>query len=234
MIKRIWVSFARGARVLVERLGVDLRRSPRDGRTRIWLKSLVGIYDAKALIALDTPWWTFAAAERVEQFLAGRPGARVFEWGSGASSVWLSSRAGIVVSVEHDEGWSEEIAPFLPGNVTLLRVAADRQLGPDPVLSARHGEEGRDFRDYVEAIDHQVGTFDLIVIDGRAREACLDHAVGKLADGGLIVFDNVDRERYRKALNARRDRIDVEWTRGLTPSLPYPTRTAVLRVVAPR
>lgn len=229
-MKRVWVSIARGVRRVVERLGVDLGRRPGDSRRRIWLKSLFGIYDAQALIALDVPWWTFEAAEQVERFLAWRSRARVFEWGSGASSVWLSSRAATVVSIEHDEAWAQQIAPYLPANVTLRIVPTSTPSGPRVVLSRRRGEEGRDFRDYVEAIDDEEGRFDLVIIDGRAREACLGHAVGRLAPGGMIVFDNVDRERYRKALDAHRASLDIAWTRGLTPSLPYPTRTALVRV----
>jgi hypothetical protein len=230
-MKRVWVAIARSVRRGVERLGINLGRQPRDGRWRIWIKSLLAIYDAPALIALDVPWWTFDAADRVERFLAGRAGARVFEWGSGASSVWLASRAGTVVSIEHDAAWAQRIATFLPHDVVLRIVPTTTASGAGVVLSRRRGEEGRDFRDYVEAIDREAGRFDLIIIDGRAREACLDRAIARLTEGGMIVFDNVDRERYRRALDAHRTSLDIEWTRGLTPSLPYPTRTALVRVV---
>ena len=71
--------------------------------------------------------------------------------------------------------------------------------------------------------------FDLIVVAGRAREACLREAGEHLVPGGLIVFDNVDRQRYLDAMAAATD-LAVTITRGLTPCLPYPTRTALLRV----
>ena len=71
------------------------------------------------------------------------------------------------------------------------------------------------------------------MIDGRAREACLARAVDRLAPGGVIVFDNVDRRRYRDAIDALGDSVEVTTTRGLTPALPYPTRTALLRLVQP-
>jgi len=195
---------------------------------RIWLKSLHGIYDVHALVALDVPWWAFGAADSVDGFLAGRPAPRVFEWGSGASSVWLAKRAASVVSVEHDEAWAAEIAQHLPGNVTLRHVVAPDSVEPDAVRSHRRGEENRDFREYVGAIDAQDGAFDLIVIDGRAREACLERAVRRLAPGGLIVFDNTDRRRYRRAIAEHAGAFTVRTMRGLTPALPYPTRTALL------
>lgn len=192
-----------------------------------WILSLLYIYDAESLVQLDLPWWTLDSARRVETFLRGRRDPRVFEWGSGASSVWLSRRAGEVISVEHDPAWYEEMRPLIPSNGSLRLVPALQ--GPRPrVISRKPGFEGLDFSDYVDAIDSTVGDFDLIVIDGRAREACLDKAVTRLAPGGLIVFDNVDRARYRAAIEASHAPLEIRWTRGRTPCLPYPTRTALI------
>ena len=74
------------------------------------------------------------------------------------------------------------------------------------------------------------GDFDLVVVDGRARNACFHRAITRLAPGGVLVFDNVDRQRYRDAIASSPVGVDVEWTRGLTPALPYPTRTALVTV----
>ena len=41
-------------------------------------------------------------------------------------------------------------------------------------------------------------------------------------------FDDVDPRRYRDAIASSPVGVDVEWTRGLTPALPYPTRTALV------
>ena len=114
--------------------------------------------------------------------------------------------------------------------------------GPEPrTPSGKRGFAGLDFTDYVQAADDLAGSFDLVVVDGRAREACLTRAADRLAPEGLVVVDNVDRARYRAAIaelaarltDRRGSRVEVTWTRGLTPSLPYPTRTALLRVRPP-
>ena len=94
------------------------------------------------------------------------------------------------------------------------------------VPSAKPGHEDLDFASYVGAINDVPGIFDLIVIDGRARAACLEAAVGRLADDGLIVFDNSRRRRYRAAIS--RSGLDERYFRGLTPSLPYPEQTSLL------
>ncbi len=181
----------------------------------------------RELVALDTPWWTFEAADVVAAHLAERPEGRVFEWGSGASTAWLSRRAGEVVAVEHDAEWAEQVRPLAGPGVRVLTVPPVPSSDP-AVPSHKPGFEGLDFSAYVAAVDDQDGVFDLVVIDGRAREACLGRAVPHLAEDGLIVFDNVDRRRYRDAIAAQPG-IEVRWTRGLTPSLPYPTRTALIR-----
>jgi predicted O-methyltransferase YrrM len=93
--------------------------------------------------------------------------------------------------------------------------------------SSKEGYENVDFSDYVSAIDTVDGTFDLIVIDGRAREACFASAQKRLGDDGLIVFDNSRRRRYRRHLD-HTELIERKY-RGLTPTLPYPDQTSLLR-----
>jgi len=42
------------------------------------------------LVNLDIPWWTYGAIDAVQQHLESLKGrARLFEFGSGASTVWL-------------------------------------------------------------------------------------------------------------------------------------------------
>jgi predicted O-methyltransferase YrrM len=80
----------------------------------------------------------------------------------------------------------------------------------------------------VGAIDAIPGDFDLIVIDGRAREACFARALPRLAVDGMIVFDNTNRRRYRRAFKNHRDEIAVTMSTGLTPILPWPSTTALV------
>lgn len=198
-------------------------------RWRLWARSLLSVFDVQDFITLDVPWWTFASTQKVEQFLAERPRARVFEWGSGGSTLWLAKRSESVISVEYDGSWADTMEPLLPENVRLVREVPDRLSGaPGEVGSQRMGFRHLNFADYVDAIVCQEGLFDLIVIDGRAREACLGKALTKLADGGVIVIDNTNRRRYRRALRSLPVSMGKEVTRGLTPIVPWPTETTLL------
>jgi predicted O-methyltransferase YrrM len=227
-IKHLYAQSVHGARRALERRGASFSAPPPQKRWRHWAVSLTAIHDPGAMVGLGVPWWTYSAIAEVEAWLLRRRHpVRVFEYGSGASTVWLSRRADEVFSVEHDAGFAQCMAPALTNydNASVRTVRAEPM--PHPVVpSAKPGHVGLDFAAYVGAIDDVPGTFDLIVIDGRARTACLEASVGRLADDGLIVFDNSRRRRYRAAIS--RSGLDERIFRGLTPSLPYPEQTSLL------
>src|SRR4051794_12640897 len=165
---------------------------PRTRRTRHWLYSLTKVHDSVAMVDLDVPWWTYRAIDEVERWLAARPRpARVFEYGSGASTVWLARRSASVTSVEHHQDFARLMAGTLkPIHNATLMVRPPAPSRHPHVSSAKEGYAGLDFAGYVSALDETEGDFDLVVIDGRARERCLDQALPRLAADGLIVFDN--------------------------------------------
>ncbi|HET6153047.1 MAG TPA: class I SAM-dependent methyltransferase [Marmoricola sp.] len=234
-MKSVYVCAMRTLRKALAALGLLalLDRWAARSRTGLWVRSLLSIYDLEDLLPYDVPWWTFKASDEVEAFLAAQPDARVFEWGSGASTAWLSRRAGSVTSVEHDAAWAEIVRPVLPANAVVQVVEpAAAAGGRGEQLSDKPGFEGLDFAAYVDAVGGTDGSYDVIVVDGRARGACFERAIDRLAPGGVLVFDNVDRQRYRDAIAASPVPVEVEWTRGLTPALPYPTRTALVRLRA--
>jgi hypothetical protein len=199
-----------------------------DARWRHWAYSLTKVHDSLAMARLDVPWWTYDAIRAIDAWLVRRSGAtRVFEYGSGASTLWLARRATEVHSVEHHRGFGEmmqdEVAALDHVRLSIVEpVPSTRPAVP----SAKEAHHGLDFADYVAAMDAVDGEFDLVVVDGRAREACLMAARDRLAPGGIVVFDNSRRRRYRIAIAA--SGLDEVIYRGLTPTLPYPEQTSVL------
>jgi hypothetical protein len=200
-----------------------------DSRAALWGRSLFAIYDIDRMVGLDLPWWTFEAIDRVDAFLKARPSARVFEYGSGASTVWLGKRAAEVITVEHDASWSPVVAAQVASmpNVRLRLIPPDAADSFNPAYgSTKPGWRDKSFEAYVKAIDSETGQFDVIVIDGRARVACLEHAAGRLAPGGIIVFDNSKRAPYVAAI--KRSGMSNTVFAGLTACLPYPDATTLL------
>lgn len=228
-VKRLYAGAARATGAGLTRIGaLPDTPPPRVHRLRHWAYSLTRVHDSVAIAELDVPWWTYRSIDVVEAWLhARRRPVRVFEYGSGASTLWLSRRADEVHSVEHHRGFGEHIADTLLRQPNIdLRIVEPVSSGSPQIPSAKEGCAGLDFAAYVATIDDVGGSFDLVVIDGRAREACLTRALSHLADDGLIVFDNTRRSRYRRAISSAG--VDERRYAGLTPTLPYPDQTSIL------
>lgn len=226
--KSAYVSTLRGVRGLARATGIygALQRRLPDRGAHWWL-SLFAIHDIDAMVDLDVPWWSYDAIDKVDAFLAERPKARVFEYGSGASTIWAARRAYHITSVEHDADWypiiSGRLKPF--SNVDLKLIEPDTDYDA-AYGSTKPGNTERSFRSYVTSIEDAGGPFDMIVIDGRARVACLRQALDYLAPGGIIVFDNSGRREYRAPIEAVKGQVDTY--RGRVPSLPYYDQTTLI------
>jgi hypothetical protein len=231
------VHYARAVQALrrfLSRTGVlaHLDRRRKSSVWAQWLRSVLSVLDFHDFIILETPWWTLRAGREVKGFLDATPHARALEWGSGASTVWLGSLCESVVSIESDPAWADMVKGSVGDHVGILTPAIPRRTHPSAVRSRRWGFQHLDFTDYVNAVDQVEGKFHLIVIDGRAREACFERALPRLAPGGMILFDNTNRRRYRRALRSHRDKIVLTRHVGLTPIVLWPTETSVIRLAA--
>lgn len=231
-------TYAKGARAAgrgLTKVGLLPEQPPaRSSRVKHWAYSLTRAHDSLGISELDVPWWTYGAIDAVERFITERRRAgevRAFEWGSGASTIWLARRVTRVDSVEHHRGFGEMIQARLADGFPNadLRIV-EPVASDDPVIGSHKEGHGKlDFADYVGHIDGvaaERGPFDLIVVDGRAREACLAAGLTHLAPGGIVVFDNTFRRRYRAAIEAQP--VAETRYRGLTPTLPYPDQTSVI------
>ena len=229
--KKAYARTAKGTGELLTRVGVLPQVPPdRDRRIKHWVTSLTRVHDSLAIAELGVPWWTYRAIDVVDAWLINRPQpVRVFEYGSGASTLWLADRADEVISIEHNADFAAVIRPAFAAQDTItFRLVEPQRTAAPTIGSAKPGHRGLDFSEYVAAIDDPPGLFDLIVIDGRARETCLQKAVPRLSPGGLIVFDNSHRDRYRRAIAA--SGLPERRLPGLTPTLPYPDQTSLLTV----
>jgi len=145
----------------------------------------------------------------------------VFEWGAGGSTIFLARRVANLVTIEHDSDWYKYVKEALEYNslsptVSLIPPSSPSGKG-DCARSGVKMYQGLSFEDYVQAIDEfPPNHFDAVLVDGRAREACLAIAETKLRPGGILILDNAERTEYKAAI----DRID--WPVELsTSSLPY-------------
>lgn len=195
-----------------------------------YLRSLFAIYQLEDLIQLDVPWWTYSAIQQVEQYLKNLSSLpSVFEYGSGASTVWLAKRAAHVISVEHDQKWYDKLHQHLTDykNVTLLFAPAEKSVGKTAYQSPKAPQAH--FEQYVHTIENIKQQFDIIVIDGRCRATCLKICLPYLKPHGIIIFDNANRDRYQTAL--QQSALKIDRYRGRVPGSPVASETAILQRV---
>jgi len=164
-----------------------------------WFSTILAQKRRRAVLWDALPWFTFDALRQVEAVVG--PGTRVFEWGTGVSTIWLARRCAHVVSVEHDPAFHPSVRAALEERGLRNCRLELRELGGDDLAAQQEA--------YAAVIDEfEDGSFDLVIIDGRARTRCAAHAMSKVAPGGLLLLDNADRPRYQDAF----DRLAV-WPR---------------------
>jgi SAM-dependent methyltransferase len=165
--------------------------------------------DGASAISDQKPWVTFPAIEYLENRL--KPGHRVFEWGSGGSTLFFADRAAEVISVEHEKAWHTAVAErlansSLAANVRNILAEPGKELSSDWRFSSGAANLlDCNFGDYVRQIERfEDGVFDMVIVDGRSRMGCLEAALGKVAPGGAVMLDNANYPRYRERLAALR------------------------------
>jgi hypothetical protein len=84
------------------------------------------------------------------------------------------------VSGEHDRYWAKSISTRLKKSGTI--------------------HVRRDKTEYIQEITRN-GFFDLIVLDGMYRDECVLPSLAFLKKSGVIVWDDTDRQEYRKGMD---------------------------------
>jgi spore coat polysaccharide biosynthesis protein SpsF (cytidylyltransferase family) len=122
------------------------------------------------------PWLTMSTIEFIKERITKE--MDIFEWGSGYSTLFWSKYTRSVTSCEHNKLWYDKVSALIYTNTKLLY---------------RELEYGGT---YSKAILENDNKYDIILIDGRDRVNCATSAVQRLKHGGIIIWDDSERERY--------------------------------------
>ena len=148
---------------------------------------------AQTPLELELPWWSLCAIRELEKHL--NPKHRVFEWGSGGSSVFLAKRCKELTTIEQDQHWFDQVEQIINDQ----QIENSRLLWREINLES---EKAFLSSPYAKSLQ---STYDVIIIDGEdhfgpesswsARESCFYLAEDWISkDGGLIIVD--DSWRY--------------------------------------
>lgn len=157
---------------------------------------------------MPPPWLAYPAIDFLSQFDFRQ--ASVFEWGSGFSTVWWSTRCKHICTVESNDQWIPFIKRQLPDEVEFITTpfAVEAEIG---VFN-----------------EHPATFFDVIVIDnyGSFRWQCAQAALDKLAEGGMIILDNSDQCLKACEILRSAGLTEIDFT-GFAPSNGYAQTTSI-------
>lgn len=165
-----------------------------------WIRSL---RKGQTPIVNKKPWLTYRAINFLEIYL--KPGMVSFEYGSGGTTLFMADRVKKHVAVEHHKAWYESVKSTL-GKANLNNVEY-LLIEPKPNKASNKNEYYRSTRErdvsfekYVTAINaYPNNFFDVVIVDGRARMACVREAYAKVKHKGILILDNSVRPDYFEA-----------------------------------
>lgn len=136
------------------------------------------------------PWLTWTAIERVREII--KPNMSVLEWGCGGSTFfWLDSGC-IVMSIEHNPDWMQRVQE------QVIREEKRKRCRVLFVPASKTGvvtsKRAPGFFDEYANVGHIIESFDLVLVDGRARNECMLRALD--FNPTYIILDNSDRTDY--------------------------------------
>lgn len=138
----------------------------------------------------EAPWITPAAVEFLDKLITNN--FRIFEWGSGRSTVWLTKRAKEVISVEDNHDWFNKVGQTIKThglkNIQYHLIPLQEDHDSIDQIDAI---EKKMIPNYVAIIDQeQSSSLDLVIVDGRFRHICVSRALDKIKPNGYLMIDN--------------------------------------------
>lgn len=156
--------------------------------TRRRARKLLGIPPEKI------PYMKFKEIDLMLEVLRNRQPMRVLEYGCGFSTMYFPQflpKGAEWVSIEHDREWFEIMRREIEGynKVSLNFVAADSD-------DYKHQGDYSVFKSYVD-FPLQLEPFDMVLVDGMAREDCIKRAGKLLKNGGFLMVHDANRKSYQ-------------------------------------
>jgi predicted O-methyltransferase YrrM len=154
----------------------------------------------------DAPWMHPNEINLILMFL--HPDHSMLEWGCGGSTVLFSKYVKEYYSIEHNKEWHSQVTQKISDskldNIKFIHVPTDDGIEKDflPETEGQNLTHKERYNTYIKYPHKFNVKFDRILIDGRARQFCIDECLSLLKDDGLVFFHDFwmnGRDRYRNA-----------------------------------
>lgn len=123
-------------------------------------------------------WFNYAFIDFLEKRLS--KDLEIFEYGSGHSTLKFATKCKNIISIDNNPNWHSYLQNIKPQNATLI-LQEDLDLYPQEITK----------------FDKK---YDIIVIDGKRRNACSKLILDYLKENGIIIFDNLEKG-YQKSVD---------------------------------
>lgn len=155
------------------------------------------------------PWLVYSATSCIAPLVQGK---RVFEFGSGMSTLWFADRAREVVSVDDNREWAKRVVNSTRGMSHARLIYAETK------------------SDYLRAIEAAGGKFDVILIDGSHRMECVHIVRSYLNTNGMVIVDNTDVDpELAQAIRKTFADSQLRFFLGWAPGILHPNETTVIQ-----
>lgn len=161
------------------------------------------------------PWYTYPSISFLKDIL--NQNHNVLEYGSGYSTLFYKNKVGYLETIEHDEVWANKMLEK-DSTLNIRYIPQDSPVHPDALAlvstfiekfpqirtdnhqhDLMHGLINNDFAGYATAIcDKPKGFYNIVVVDGMARNLTGILAAHYVRPEGYIILDNSDRWHYNQ------------------------------------
>lgn len=149
------------------------------------------------------PWFTYPSIEYLSQLDLSQ--CLILEWGIGNSTLFFAKRCQKIISIEHNTDWYNLITDKMPTNSFSYLVSEN---------------------EYAEFPKQLNEKFDVIIVDGIKRQECLNTSLQLLKRGGIIIFDNSDRNPEFCETLRNENLIEIDF-HGFGPIVNFTTTTSI-------
>ncbi|MFM6972310.1 MAG: hypothetical protein ACKOXJ_01660 [Alphaproteobacteria bacterium] len=144
------------------------------------------------------PWYSFEAIEFLKTHL--KPEHRVFEFGSGSSTIFFNNHCSKVVAIETNNSWFEIICEKIHGNVDSDNnhfISKNSE-----IFLLENAIDNVEYENFANNYSKKNNfKFDFIAIDSLKRHLCTLNSIESIKKGGFLILDDSERPNYQKTID---------------------------------
>lgn len=204
----------------------------RKAKPKVIFKRFLLFFKDIEIIDKNIPWIPIKAKIWLDNNLTAE--MMIYEYGSGMSTLYFSSKVKKIISIEHNKDWYNQIkevlkkqqinnCEYLLREPEVINNHIAKKIDPN-YISELKSYKNYHFEKYIKNINaYPDDYFDLIFIDGRVRIACIINSIKKIKSGGYLILDNSDEKKYRSSQSILKNykKLDFFDIAPVNPSYTY-------------